>query len=66
MSEEIKLLDSKGVARYLHIGRTALFAIKKDPNFPAPIRLYEGQKRLLWNSADIDRFIASRAKKSAQ
>lgn len=64
MLEGTKLLDATGVARYLGIGRTTLFAMKKDPAFPAPVRLYEGQKKLLWDPASIDRFVAMKAKKS--
>lgn len=64
MLEGTKLLDATGVARYLGIGRTTLFAMKKDPSFPAPVRLYEGQKKLLWEPAAIDRFVALKAKKS--
>lgn len=64
MLEGTKLLDATGVARYLGIGRTTLFAMKKDPAFPAPVRLYDGQKKLLWEPAAIDRFVALKAKKS--
>ena len=59
------MLDATGVARYLGIGRTTLFAMKKDPAFPAPVRLYEGQKKLLWDPASIDRFVAMKAKKAS-
>ena len=65
MFEGTKLLDAVGVARYLGIGRTTLFAMKKDPAFPAPVRLYEGQKKLLWDPASIDRFVAMKAKKAS-
>lgn len=65
MLEGTKLLDATGVARYLGIGRTTLFAMKKDPAFPAPVRLYEGQKKLLWDPASIDRFVAMKAKKAS-
>ena len=64
MLEGTKLLDAAGVARYLGIGRTTLFSMKKDPAFPAPVRLYDGQKKLLWEPAAIDRFVALKAKKS--
>ena len=64
MFEGIKLLDAAGVAKYLGVGRTTLFAMKKDPAFPAPVRLYEGQKKLLWDPASIDRFVAMKAKKA--
>lgn len=64
MFEGTKLLDAVGVARYLGIGRTTLFAMKKDPAFPAPVRLYAGQKKLLWDPAAIDKFVALKAKKA--
>ena len=47
MVEGVKLLDSASAAKYLGVGRNTLFTLIKDPEFPAPVKLYKGQKKLL-------------------
>lgn len=64
MFEGIKLLDSASAAKYLGVGRNTLFMLKKDPEFPAPVKLYKGQKKLLWTPEALDRFIELKARKT--
>lgn len=64
MVEGIKLLDSASAAKYLGVGRNTLFTLKKDPEFPAPVKLYKGQKKLLWSPEAIDRFVELKARKT--
>lgn len=64
MVEGIKLLDSASAAKYLGVGRNTLFTLKKDPEFPAPVKLYKGQKKLLWSPEALDRFIELKARKT--
>lgn len=64
MIEGIKLLDSASAAKYLGVGRNTLFTLKKDPEFPAPVKLYKGQKKLLWSPEALDRFVELKAKKT--
>lgn len=59
--EKMKLFDSAAVAQYLGIGRSTFFELKKDPDFPPPVRLYQRQRKLLWAPEDIDRFVALKA-----
>lgn len=63
MFEGIRLLDSASTAKYLGVGRNTLFELKKDPEFPAPVKLYKGQKKLLWAPEALDRFVELRARK---
>ena len=62
MVEGIKLLDSASAAKYLGVGRNTLFTLIKDPEFPAPVKLYKGQKKLLWAPEALDHFIKLKAK----
>lgn len=64
MVEGIKLLDSASAAKYLGVGRNTLFTLKKDPEFPAPVKLYKGQKKLLWSPEALDRFVELKARKT--
>lgn len=64
MLEGIKLLDSASAAKYLGVGRNTLFTLKKDPEFPAPVKLYKGQKKLLWSPEALDRFVELKARKT--
>jgi predicted DNA-binding transcriptional regulator AlpA len=64
MVEGIKLLDSASAAKYLGVGRNTLFPLKKDPEFPAPVKLYKGQKKLLWSPEALDRFVELKARKT--
>lgn len=64
MVEGIKLLDSSSAAKYLGVGRNTLFTLKKDPEFPAPVKLYKGQKKLLWSPEALDRFVELKARKT--
>nr|DAH29419.1 MAG TPA: Pyocin activator protein PrtN [Bacteriophage sp.] len=64
MIEGIKLLDSASAAKYLGVGRNTLFTLKKDPDFPAPVKLYKGQKKLLWSPEALDRFVELKARKT--
>ena len=64
MVEGVKLLDSASAAKYLGVGRNTLFALKKDPEFPAPVKLYKGQKKLLWAPEALDRFVELKARKT--
>ena len=64
MVEGIKLLDSASAAKYLGVGRNTLFTLKKDPEFPAPVKLYKGQKKLLWSPEALDRFVELKARKA--
>lgn len=66
MVEEIKLLDSASAAKYLGVGRNTLFTLKKDPEFPAPVKLYRGQKKLLWAPEALDRFVELKARKTLE
>ena len=66
MFEGIKLLDSASAAKYLGVGRNTLFTLKKDPEFPAPVKLYRGQKKLLWAPEALDRFIELKARKTLE
>lgn len=64
MVEGIKLLDSASAAKYLGVGRNTLLTLKKDPEFPAPVKLYKGQKKLLWAPEALDRFVELKARKT--
>ena len=64
MIEGIKLLDSASAAKYLGVGRNTLFTLKKDPEFPDPVKLYKGQKKLLWSPEALDRFVELKARKT--
>lgn len=64
MFEGIKLLDSASAAKYLGVGRNTLFTLKKDPEFPAPVKLYRGQRKLLWSPEALDRFVELKARKT--
>lgn len=64
MFEGIKLLDSASAAKYLGVGRNTLFTLMKDPEFPAPVKLYKGQKKLLWDPEALDRFVELKARKT--
>lgn len=64
MVEGIKLLDSASAAKYLGVGRNTLFTLKKDPEFPAPVKLYKGQKKLLWSPEALDHFVELKARKT--
>lgn len=64
MVEGIKLLDSASAAKYLGVGRNTLFTLKKDPEFPAPVKLYRGQRKLLWSPEALDRFVELKARKT--
>lgn len=66
MFEGIKLLDSTSAAKYLGVGRNTLFTLMKDPEFPDPVKLYKGQKKLLWAPEALDRFVALKAKKTLE
>ena len=66
MIEGVKLLNTASVAKYLGIGRTPLFTLMKDPEFPAPVKLYKGQKKLLWAPEALDRFVALKARKTLE
>ena len=62
MFEGIKLLDAVKTAKYLGVGRNTLFNLMKDPEFPKPVRLYEGQKKLLWAPESLNKFIELKSK----
>lgn len=64
MVEGVKLLDSASAAKYLGVGRNTLFTLIKDPEFPAPVKLYKSQKKLLWTPEALDRFIELKARKT--
>ena len=64
MFEGIKLLDSASAAKYLGVGRNTLFTLMKDPEFPAPVKLYKGQKKLLWAPEALDSFVELKARKT--
>ena len=64
MVEGVKLLDSASAAKYLGVGRNTLFTLMKDPEFPAPVKLYKGQKKLLWAPEALDRFVELKAMQS--
>ena len=66
MVKEVKLLDSASAARYLGVGRNTLFTLMKDPEFPASVKLYKGQKKLLWAPEALDRFVELKAKKTLE
>lgn len=66
MFEGIKLLDSASAAKYLGMGRNTLLKLKKDPEFPAPVKLYRGQKKLLWTPEALDRFVELKARKTLE
>lgn len=66
MFEGIKLLDSASAAKYLGVGRNTLFTLMKDPEFPAPVKLYKGQKKLLWAPEALDRFVELKARKTLE
>lgn len=61
---EMRLLDSAGVQEYLGVGRNNFYKLIKDPQFPNPVRLYDGQKKKLWSSVHLDKFIAMKAQKA--
>ena len=64
MFEGIKLLNTVSTAKYLGVGRNTLFNLMKDPEFPKPVKLYEGQKKLLWAPEALDKFIELKANKN--
>ena len=66
MIEGVKLLDSASAAKYLGVGRNTLFTLIKDPEFPAPVKLYKGQKKLLWAPEALDRFVELKARKTLE
>ena len=62
--ESVKLLNAVSTAKYLGVGRNTLFNLMKDQEFPKPVKLYEGQKKLLWASGSLDKFIELKASKN--
>ena len=66
MIEGVKLLNTASVAKYLGVGRTTLFTLMKDPEFPKPVKLYKGQKKLLWAPEALDRFVELKARKTLE
>ena len=61
--ESVKLLNAVSTAKYLGVGRNTLFNLMKDQEFPKPVKLYEGQKKLLWASEALDKFIELKSSK---
>lgn len=62
--ESVKLLNAISTAKYLGVGRNTLFNLMKDSEFPKPVKLYEGQKKLLWSPEALDKFIELKAGKN--
>ena len=62
----VKLLDRASASRLSGVGRNTLFTLMKDPEFPAPVKLYKGQKKLLWSPEALDRFVELKARKTLE
>ncbi len=45
---------------YLNLGRSAIYHLRKDPDFPTPIRL--GQRAVGWKRSEVDAWIESRSR----
>ncbi|MEI4480959.1 MULTISPECIES: helix-turn-helix transcriptional regulator [unclassified Phyllobacterium] len=54
----MELLSIKDVAKRLSIGRTALWLLTKESDFPKPVQVTVGRKAFVAN--EIDQWIASR------
>lgn len=54
----MELLSIRQVAQRLSIGRTSLWQIAKEPDFPRPVRVTAGRKAFL--ASEIDAWIAER------
>lgn len=46
------------ISTQLHIGRTLIWKLRKDPSFPKPIRL--GKRRVVYDAADVRAWLDSR------
>ncbi len=60
------LMDGVAVASYLGIGRVNFYKMKKDPDFPEPVKLYEGQQKKQWTKDQLDAFVAKKAAKAGK
>ena len=60
MDIENKLLDSAEARAFLGVGRSNFFRLIKDPLFPKPVQLYEGQRKKLWTLDQLRDFVASK------
>ncbi|ATU91774.1 helix-turn-helix transcriptional regulator [Phyllobacterium zundukense] len=54
----MELLTIKEVAKRLSIGRTALWLLTKEADFPKPLQVTVGRKAFV--AAEVDKWIASR------
>ena len=57
----MELLSIKQVSQRLSIGRTALWQLTKQPDFPKPVLVTERRKAFI--ASEIDTWIAGRAAK---
>ena len=46
------------ISAQLHIGRTLIWKLRKDPSFPKPIRL--GKRRIVYDAADVRAWLDTR------
>jgi hypothetical protein len=53
----IALLDPEGTARFLDITPRQVEVLRRDPEFPKPVKL--GPKSLRWKVSDLERYVAS-------
>jgi len=53
------VLDVKSLINKLHVSRTMIWQIRKEEDFPKPIRLTA--RRIAWLESEIDAWILSKA-----
>lgn len=60
-NEEInlKLIRQSTLLAQLDVGRTTLWSLRKDPDFPKPVKI---GKTIAWRSDEVEQYILSRAR----
>ncbi len=60
-NEEInlKLIRQSTLLAHLDVGRTTLWSLRKDPDFPKPVKI---GKTIAWRSDEVEQYILSRAR----
>ena len=54
------VLRLSDLTRYLAVGRSRIYQLRREPDFPKPIRL--GQRSVGWRRSEIDRWVESRSR----
>lgn len=55
--------DERSLCRLLTLSRSTVWAMVKDGEFPAPVRL--SARRVAWRRADVDEWVSSRSPATA-